>query len=111
LPLGEFLVQLGAASQEQIASAVSYQDRLREDERARSDTARTERARPAQHHGHPSTHLETSLNAKQRGYVQSMHAQVLGEVLIRLGTITREQLERALQVQRAASVHVGEALV
>jgi hypothetical protein len=51
------------------------------------------------------------LSPKQRGFVRSMQAQVLGEVLIRLGTITREQLERALQVQRAASVHIGEALV
>jgi hypothetical protein len=100
LALGQCLIQLGAASPEQIASAVAYQDRLREDERAtRPETARGQ------------AQLEMQLSAKQRGFVQSMHAQVLGEVLIRLGTITREQLERALQVQRAASVHIGEALV
>jgi hypothetical protein len=103
--LGKCLVQLGAVTPEQIASAVAYQDRLREDERA----VRHEPARPAHTHAHTS--LETQLSAKQRGYVRSMHTQVLGEVLIRLGTITREQLERALQVQRAASVHIGEALV
>jgi hypothetical protein len=40
-----------------------------------------------------------------------MHTQVLGEVLIRLGSITRDQLERGLQVQRAANLHIGEALV
>jgi hypothetical protein len=101
LALGQCLIQLGAASPEQIASAVSYQDRLREDERA----TRAEPARPAH------ANIEMHLSAKQRGFVQSMHAQVLGEVLIRLGTITREQLERALQVQRAASLHIGEALV
>lgn len=103
--LGQCLVQLGAASPEQIASAVTYQDQLREDER----TPRPEPSRPT--HSHSRSHVEMSLSPKQRGFVQSMHAQVLGEVLIRLGTITREQLERALQVQRAASVHVGEALV
>jgi hypothetical protein len=101
LALGQCLIQLGAASPEQIASAVAYQDRLREDERA----TRPEPPRAS----HSS--FEMQLSPKQRGFVQSMHAQVLGEVLIRLGTITREQLERALQVQRAASVHIGEALV
>ncbi len=109
LPLGQCLVQLGAASPEQIASAVAYQDRLREDERA----TRPEGERPV-HAPAPAqapVHGSMNLSPKQRGFVQSMHAQVLGEVLIRLGTITREQLERALQVQRAASVHVGEALV
>jgi len=117
LPLGECLVQLGAATQAQIADAVAYQDRLREDERARAEVSRTDahRSVPSQHgnhgQGHGHSQLEKTLDAKQRVYVQSMHAQVLGEVLIRLGTITREQLEKALQVQRAASVHVGEALV
>ena len=130
LPLGQCLIQLGAASREQIASAVAYQDRLREEMRV----ARSEHGRPAPapaphatasshsthsahapHSAHtahaPHAPLEMNLSPKQRGFVQSMHAQVLGEVLIRLGTITREQLEHALQVQRAASVHIGEALV
>ena len=105
--LGQCLVQLGAVTPEQIASAVAYQDRLREDERA----VRPEPARPTPTPPQSHTSLEMQLSAKQRGFVRSMHAQVLGEVLIRLGTITREQLERALQVQRAASVHIGEALV
>jgi len=106
LALGQCLIQLGAATPEQIASAVGYQDRLREDERAvRPEPARPEPVRASQ------ASLETHLSPTQRGFVRSMHAQVLGEVLIRLGTITREQLERALQVQRAASVHIGEALV
>ena len=101
LALGQCLVQLGAASPEQIASAVAYQDRLREEERA----TRTEHERPQ------PTRLELRLSPKQKGFVQSMHAQVLGEVLIRQGAISREQLERALQLQRAANVHIGEALV
>jgi len=114
LPLGQCLVQLGAASHQQIAGAVAYQDRLREEMRvARSESARPAPVPtpvpPAPHASHVP--LEMNLSPRQRGFVQSMHAQVLGEVLIRLGTITREQLERALQVQRAASVHIGEALV
>lgn len=100
MALGQCLVQLGAASPEQIAGAVAYQDRLREEERAtRVEPERT----PAR--------LDLRMSPKQKGFVQSMHAQVLGEVLIRLGSITREQLERALQLQRAANVHIGEALV
>ena len=102
MALGQCLVQLGAVSPEQIANAVAYQDRLREEQR----TTRVEaEARPAQVRG------DLRLSGKQRGFVQSINAQVLGEVLIRLGSITREQLERALQLQRAANVHVGEALV
>jgi hypothetical protein len=49
------------------------------------------------------------MSQKQRGFVQSFHAQVLGEVLIRLGAVTREQLERALKLQRASNLHIGEA--
>jgi len=100
MAVGKCLVQLGAATQDQIASAVAFQDRLREDERGtRPEGSRAPGAR------------DLRMSAKQRGFVQSMNVQVLGEVLIRLGAITREQLERALQIQRAASVHIGEALV
>jgi len=105
IALGQCLVQLGAASPAQIAAAVAYQDRLRDDERARS-TGPAPRAAAA-----TAQKNDLRLSAQQKGYVQSMHTQVLGEVLIRQGSITREQLERALQVQRAANVHVGEALV
>jgi hypothetical protein len=101
LALGQCLVQLGSATPEQIAGAVAYQDRLRDEERA----ARTAPERPV------PGRLDLKLSPKQKGFVQSMHAQVLGEVLIRLGAISREQLERALQIQRAADVHIGEALV
>jgi hypothetical protein len=100
IALGQCLVHLGAATPEQIAAAVSYQDRLRDQERA---------ARHA-----PEPELQRSdlrLSGKQASFVQSMHTQVLGEVLIRLGSITRDQLERGLQVQRAANLHIGEALV
>jgi hypothetical protein len=140
LAVGQCLVQLGAATPEQIASAIHYQDRLREDVRSvRTEPAHPAQSpapSPA-HAAHPPAYpahsgfpaipgyptqpaypaqpahssLEMQLSPKQRGFVRSMQAQVLGEVLIRLGTITREQLERALQVQRAASVHIGEALV
>jgi hypothetical protein len=104
LALGQCLIQLGAASPEQIAGAVAYQDRLRDEERST-------RGEPEPEPERPPTRLELKLSPQQHGFVQSMHAQVLGEVLIRLGTITRAQLERALQLQRAANVHIGEALV
>jgi hypothetical protein len=97
--LGQCLVQLGAATPDQIAGAIAYQDRLRDGERTRAEAERNPQR------------MEVRLTEKQRGFVQSMHAQVLGEVLIRLGAISREQLGRALQVQRAAGVHIGQALV
>lgn len=113
LALGQCLVQLGAASAEQIASAVAYQDRLRDEERVTRTPHPLHAVPPAPSSPPASTPQrgDLRLSAKQRGFVQSMHSQVLGEVLIRLGSITREQLERALQLQRAASVHIGEALV
>ena len=101
-PLGQCLVQLGAATPAQIESAVAYQDRLREEERST-------RREPERNPGAGRTDLR--LNAKQKTVLQSINSQVLGEVLVRLGSITREQLERALQLQRAAGVHIGQALV
>lgn len=114
MALGLCLVQLGAATPEQIAGAVAYQDRLREQER----TTRAGSERPAEPQAparpvevHTPGRAELRMSAKQQGFVQSVHAQVLGEILIRLGSVTREQLDRALQLQRAASVHIGQALV
>ena len=104
--LGQCLVQLGAASRAQISSAVAYQDRLRDEQQVASSEAPKEERRPAHAIG-----SGLRLSTKQEGYVQSMHSQVLGEVLIRLGVIDREKLDKALKVQRAANVHVGEALV
>lgn len=102
IPLGQCLVQLGAATPEQIAEAVACQDRLRGESHP---PAMPGRATPAHSTG------DLRLSAKQEFFVQSFDAQVLGEVLIRLGAITREQLEHALQVKRAAGVHIGQALV
>jgi hypothetical protein len=96
-PLGQCLVQLGAVSAEQIEGAIAYQERQRESERS----TRPERPQKS----------ELRLSPKQQEFVQSMNAQVLGEILIRLGSISREQLAHALTVQRAASIHIGEALV
>ncbi len=101
MALGQCLIQLGAATPQQIAGAIAYQDRLREEERST-------RAEPPERE---PMRLDLRMSPKQKGFVQSMHAQVLGEVLVRLGSITREQLGRALQLQRAANVHIGEALV
>jgi hypothetical protein len=96
-PLGQCLIQLGAATKDQIAGALSYQEQLRDGQRPRPE------ARPAR--------TTLRLSQKNEEFLQSMNAQVLGEVLIRLGSITREQLAHALTVQRAASIHIGEAVV
>jgi hypothetical protein len=108
LPLGQCLIQLGAASPEQIDSAIAYQDRMREDERGTRHEHPLHAVPPAPQGPQRG---DLRLSAKQKGVVQSMHSQVIGEVLIRLGTITREELERALQLQRAANIHIGAALV
>jgi len=131
--VGECLVRLGAATAEQVAAAIGYQDHLREEERMRAEArgaapavssapvAPASRPAAVRHTTHLSTTparapqggapVDLRLNAQQSGVARSLHSQVLGEVLIRLGVITREQLENALQVQRAASLHIGEALV
>lgn len=96
MALGKCLVKLGAATPEQVDHALDFQDRLRDDDKA-------------QHH--EPRHMELKVSPQQRGFVMSFHAQVLGEVMIRLGTITRDQLEKALRVQRAADLHLGAALV
>jgi len=41
----------------------------------------------------------------------SMNSKLLGEILIRLGTITPEQRDRARAMQQATGVRLGEALV
>lgn len=115
--LGQCLIQLGAATPDQIASAVAYQERTREFQRAQPPPPVEEQpppsAQPPPSERPPpsSAKLELRLTTRVKGFVQSFQTQMLGEILVRLGTITREQLERALQVQRAASVHIGEALV
>lgn len=96
LPLGKCLIKLGAATPEQIDHALEFQDRVRDDDKASH---------------HEPRHLEMRISPQQRGFVMSFHAQVLGEVMIRLGMISREQLEKALRVQRAADLHLGAALV
>jgi len=111
-PLGQCLVQLGAVSAEQIESALAYQDRLREGGRGpRAMPPAPTPVPPSSPQAAPAVRGELRLSSKQREYLQSMNAQVLGEVLIRLGSITREQLAQALSVQRAAGIHIGEALV
>ena len=108
MALGQCLIQLGAASPEQIAAAVQYQDRLREELRAtRQAPPKTAAAAPTA----AAERVELKMSSQQHGFVKSLHAQLLGEVMIRLGTITREQLEKALRFQRASNLHIGEAIV
>ncbi len=102
--LGQCLIQIGAATPVQIASAVAFQDLTRE-------TASVPGPEKASEKASETPRLELRLSPKQKGFVQSFHAQVLGEILIRQRVITRQQLERALRHQRAAHVHIGEALV
>jgi hypothetical protein len=115
--LGQCLIRLSAATPAQIAGAIAYQDRARELRAPAQQTDATGPAAPAAAPSPappgapPAPKLELRLSSKQRGLVHSFNAQVLGEILIRQGAVTRAQLEHALQVQRACNKHIGEVLV
>ena len=44
-------------------------------------------------------------------HLNVLNDMMLGEEMIRMGTITREQLKKALGVQNAAGIRIGQALV
>jgi hypothetical protein len=55
--------------------------------------------------------LAMPVPAKPSRGLEIMSDSLLGQVLIRIGAIRREQLEQALKIQRAAGIRIGEALV
>ncbi len=126
--LGQCLMQLGAVTPAQISAAIAMQERMREPDRGEHrepdrgehrepergehrEPERGEHREPGDVPGPAHSKIDLRLSSKHAGFVSSFQNQVLGEILIRQGAITRQQLEYALQVQRAANVHIGEALV
>ena len=80
---------IGAATAEDIQTAINIQGHLRaaeENVRVREKMARAQEEQP------------------------DMEAH-LGEILIGLGTITREQLQEALRIQQMADLRIGTAIV
>ncbi len=110
LRFGEILIQLGAATKEQVKEALLYQSSARqvvEDFGWRDEHPR-ERTKPPQ--GPRKLQPLQKTPGSGEG-LRLMSDLMLGEIMVRNGTITKEQLEEALRIQRAAGIRVGEALV
>ncbi len=110
LRFGETLIQLGMATKEQVREALQYQNSARqvvEDFGWRDEHPR-EKTRPPQ--GPRKLQPLQKAPGSNEG-LRLMSDLMLGEVMVRNGTITKEQLEEALRIQRAAGIRVGEALV
>lgn len=94
LRIGDIFVKIGAATRAQVADALNYQAACR----------RTRESLPSE----PATVSK----AEPRGTGLKLMGEVLlGEILVERGTITRRQLERALDVQKSTGLRIGEALV
>jgi len=92
---GDALVELGAATRSDIQSAIAYQESLR---RGNGEGSHL-----------PSAPLPVLRPI--RGDLKLVSDMMLGDLLVRMGRITPEQLEQGLRAQRAAGVRIGEALV
>jgi len=98
---GEALVQLGAASWEDVDNALRLQGHL-------SDASHSEQeAGPTQ----AVTVEAPPISAFGSEHLNVLNDMMLGEEMIRMGTITREELQEALAIQNAAGIRIGEALV
>lgn len=94
LQLGACLEKLGAATGAQVARALELQARLRANRGADAPLGLAPKLK------------ETRLEIRDR-----TPGPDLAEILIEQGTLTREQLEHAQRLQRAAGLSIGEALV
>jgi len=95
LRIGDIFVKIGAATRAQVADALAYQAACR---RTRESL--------------PSEPAQPAVKAEPKGMGLKLMGEVLlGEILVERGTITRRQLERALEVQKTSGVRIGEALV
>lgn len=93
LRMGDIFVKIGAATRAQVADALNYQAACR----------RSRESLPAE---------PVAVKSEQPGTGLKLMGEVLlGEILVERGTITRRQLERALEVQKSTGLRVGEALV
>lgn len=93
--MGDIFVKIGAATRAQVADALAYQAACR----------RTRESLPPE----PAP---AAVKPEPKGLGLKLMGEVLlGEILIERGTITRRQLERALEVQKTTGQRLGEALV
>ncbi len=109
--LGETLVILGMASAEQVQDALAYQSSARQvvDQFGwRNEHPQAQTSKPP-----PGFRKLRALpkEGSEAGPLRLMSDVLLGEVLVRNGTVTKAQLDEALKTQRAMGLRIGEALV
>ncbi len=95
---GEALVHLGAASWKDVENGLRLQDHLSRSRMGRAAAGQGAEERPP-------------VSAFGSEHLNVLNDMMLGEEMIRMGSITREQLKKALGVQNAAGIRIGEALV
>ncbi len=94
---GDAIVHLGFATPEQVREVADLQKHLRDHSRTWKPAATANETR------------DVALVGETTG---SEHcATLLGEILVKTGSITREQLNEGLKVRRATGLRIGEALV
>jgi hypothetical protein len=103
IPVGECLLVQGSAAAEQILEALKIQERMR----SMSETAEK-----------PTPFAGSAASAPQAPGLAPDDASILvtkqiffGEVLLGMGMITKDQLERAMRKHHFENVRVGQALV
>lgn len=125
LPVGACAEKLGFATGAQIARALELQARLRAGVGAPAALPAAAsmpglvHSGPASAHHLPAAHAGATLGAPPPARRTELklelrdrnQVQRLGELLLEQGIVTREQLDYALKMQRAAGLRLGEALI
>ena len=106
---GEALVELKLVTAEQIQEALGYQSNARHvaDQFAWREHQR-EASRP---HERVRKLRALPKEGAEEAPLRLMSDVLLGEILVRNGTVTKAQLDEALRLQRTAGLRLGEALV
>jgi len=105
LCLGDILVEYCFTTQDEIERALDYQNMIR------SMIADEPKARTTSDPATEQPHAPLSAANRSLGRLRLATELLIGEVLVLNGTITREGLERALELQRSSGILIGEALV
>lgn len=93
---GDALMELGAATRADVMSAIAYQDTLRREATGRRGPV-------------PAAPLPTFRPLRKD--LKLVSDMLLGDLMVKLGTITPEDLEKGLRAHRATGARLGEALV
>ena len=110
---GEALVENGAANRQSVETALRLQNHLRQAAAGPADSNGAAAKAPD-----PPASLPTPKNEDPDEIVKEIKSRLatinemhLGEILIRMAAITREQLEKGLELAQSKEISIGEALV